>query len=131
MTDKEALFSYRLQQAEETLAEAGKMTKGGFSGRSIINRTYYSLFYVLLALFIKTNTELKTSKHIGVISIFDKEFVKTGKFDKQYSAILHDVFDARQEGDYRELADISTENAAQHLGNAKKFLEEIKKFIKA
>lgn len=129
MTDKETLFLYRLQQAEETLSEAEKMIKSGFSGRSIINRTYYSLFYALLALFIKTNTELKTSKHIGIISIFDKEFVKTGKFGRQYSAILHDIFDARQEGDYKELADISTDNAAPYLGKAKELLKEIKKFI--
>ena len=28
-------------------------------------------------------------------SIFDREFVKTGKIDKHYSEILHDIFDAR------------------------------------
>lgn len=33
MTDKEALYSYRLKQAEETLEEAKKMLEGNFSPR--------------------------------------------------------------------------------------------------
>ncbi len=55
MTDTEALFHYRLQQAEETLIEAKKMADSKFSPRSIINRAYYSLFYALLALFINSS----------------------------------------------------------------------------
>ena len=38
MTDKEALFLYRLKQAEETLSDAEEMLKGNFSPRSISNR---------------------------------------------------------------------------------------------
>jgi hypothetical protein len=60
MTDKEALFTYRLKQAEETLNDAKKMLKGGFTSRSIVNRVYYSMFYSLLALFIKTDVNIKT-----------------------------------------------------------------------
>jgi uncharacterized protein (UPF0332 family) len=91
MTDKQALVAYRLKQAEETLADAEKMLQENISTRSIINRTYYSMFYGLLALFLKNDIELKTSKHAGVISIFDKEFVHTGKVDKTYSKILHKI----------------------------------------
>lgn len=53
MTDKETLYFYRLKQAEETLYEAEKMVKENFSPRSIINRAYYSMFYAILALFVK------------------------------------------------------------------------------
>lgn len=48
MTDSEALYSYRLTQAEETLAEAERMFAEGFSPRSITNRAYYAMFYALL-----------------------------------------------------------------------------------
>ena len=85
MTDKDSLFLYRLKQAEETLLDAEKMLKGDLTPRSITNRAYYSMFYALLALFIKTDVNIKTSKHSGVITLFDKEFVKTGKIDKYYS----------------------------------------------
>ncbi len=39
-------------QAEETLADAKKMLAQNISSRSVINRAYYSMFYVLLALYI-------------------------------------------------------------------------------
>ncbi len=100
MTDIETLFEYRLKQAETTLEDARKMLAAGISPRSVINRAYYSMFYMVLALFLKTNLNLKTSKHSGVISSFDKEFVLTGKIDKNYSKILHSMFDDRQEYDY-------------------------------
>ena len=65
MTDKDSLFLFRLKQAEETLLDAEKMLKGDITPRSITNRAYYSMFYALLALFIKTDVNIKTSKHSG------------------------------------------------------------------
>jgi uncharacterized protein (UPF0332 family) len=127
MTDKETLFSYRFKQAEETLSEANKMLQDNFSPRSIINRSYYAMFYALLALFLKTGINTKTSKHIGIISLFDKEFVKTGKVDKYYSTILHDTFDARQEGDYKEFTELSLEDASHFVNLSKDFIEGIRK----
>ena len=129
MTDKQTLFLYRFKQAEETLSDAEKMLQDNLGPRSIINRAYYSMFYTLLALFLKADIALKTSKHAGVISIFDKEFVHTGKIDKHYSKILHKAFDARQEGDYKELVEISAEDADEHVNLAKEFLTGIRVFI--
>lgn len=131
MTDKETLYTHRLKQAEETLLDAERMLQGNFSPRSIINRAYYSMFYAVLALFLKTDVNIKTSKHIGVISIFDKEFVKSRKIDKHYSTILHDVFDARQEGDYKEFVELSYEDADRFIKFAQDFFNEIKRFVSA
>ncbi|MBU2444721.1 MAG: HEPN domain-containing protein [Bacteroidetes bacterium] len=127
MTDKEVLFTYRLNQTEETLSDAKKMLEDNLSPRSIINRAYYSMFYAVLALFLKADISLKTSKHIGVISIFDKEFVHTKKIDKHYSKILHRVFKVRQEGDYKELVELSFEDAAELVKLAEEFVIGIKK----
>lgn len=129
MTDKEALFSYRLKEAEETLSDVEKMLKDNLSPRSIINRAYYSMFYVLLALFLRIDINMKTSKHAGVISIFDKEFVHTGKIDKYYSRILHKIFDIRQEGDYKEFYQLSVDDASESVKLAGEFLMVIKNFI--
>ena len=63
MTDKETLLSYRLKQAEETLLDAEKMLQNNLSPRSITNRAYYSMFYAVLALFLKEDVNIKTSKH--------------------------------------------------------------------
>jgi uncharacterized protein (UPF0332 family) len=129
LTDSESLHLHRLKQSEETLADAERMLEGGFSPRSTINRAYYSMFYALMALFLKSGIPIKTSKHIGVIATFDKEFVKAGKIDKHYSKIIHDAFDARQESDYKDFVDASPEDASEFVGLAGKFLEEIKKIL--
>jgi uncharacterized protein (UPF0332 family) len=129
MIDKESLFLYRMEEAEETLKEAKKMLNEGFSPRATINRTYYSMFYMVLALFIKNDINIKASKHKGIISLFDKEFVKTGKINKQCSEALHNTFNARQEGDYREFTAISPTDAAEYIKLAEEFFEEIKKLI--
>ena len=129
MTDKEALFTYRLKQAEETLLDAERMLQGSFSSRSITNRAYYSMFYAVLALFLKADMRIKTSKHIGVISIFDKEFILTGKIDKYYSEILHKIFNIRQKGDYKDLIEIAIEEAAEHVRLANEFIEYIKNYM--
>ncbi|MCK9420933.1 MAG: HEPN domain-containing protein [Nitrospirae bacterium] len=126
MTDKDVLFTYRLQEAEETLSEAVRMLETDFSPRSIVNRAYYAIFYALLALLLKTCSPMKTSKHIGVISTFDREFVKTGKIDKYFSTLIHDIFDLRQESDYKDLVQISREDAAQSVAQAREFLAMIK-----
>ena len=129
MTDKQDLFQYRIGQAEETLSDAEKMLQENLSASSIVNRSYYSMFYGILALYIEQGINIKTSKHSGIISIFDKEFVHTGKIDKDYSKILHRNFNLRQEGDYKELTKISQDDATRSVEDAKKFLNAIKGFI--
>lgn len=131
MTDRETLIRYRIKQAEETLADAVAMRTGVFSTRSIVNRAYYSMFYALLGLLLETNTILKTSKHSGIISIFDQNFILTGKMDKKFSKSLHKMFNARQVADYKELVEVSSEEADDAIKTAGDFVEEIKKFISA
>jgi uncharacterized protein (UPF0332 family) len=127
MTDKETLFLYRLRQAEETLSDAKKMLEDKLSPRSIINRAYYSMFYGVLALFLKYDIKIKTSKHSGIISIFDAEFVHTGKIDPCFSKTLHKIFEVRQEGDYKELVEFSYNDVDEFVKLAEEFLEGIKK----
>jgi uncharacterized protein (UPF0332 family) len=128
MTDRETIFSYRMRQTEETLVEAIRMLESGFSPRSIINRSYYSMFYAVLALFIHSNTPHKTSKHSGVIGIFNKEFIHTGKLDARFAKMLYDLFDERMELDYRDFAEVSEEDARNAVFSAQEFVSEIRKF---
>ncbi len=126
MNYKKVLADYRLKQAQDTLRDAEAMLKSKLSSQSIINRAYYAMFYAVLALFIKNNIDLKTSKHAGVIAIFDKEFVHTGKFAKKYSKILHKAFEIRQEGDYKELVVFTQGDAGELVALAKEFLSHIR-----
>jgi uncharacterized protein (UPF0332 family) len=129
MTDKQTLLAYRLKQAEETLADAAKMLQGHLSPRSIINRAYYAVFYAILALFLQSDINPKTSKHSGVITIFDRDIVHPGKLGKRYSKFAHKLFAARQQVDYKELIEVSEEDAAECVGQAKDFLNGVKLFL--
>lgn len=129
MTDRETLLKYRMKQAEETLADAEAMAKVALSPRSIVNRAYYSMFYAVLGLFLRTNITPKTSKHSGIISMFDQVFILSGKMDKQFSKSLHKMFNARQVADYKELVEVTPEEADESVEAARKFIEEIKKVI--
>lgn len=83
----------------------------------------------VLALFLKADVNIKTSKHAGVLSLFNKEFVHPGRLDKNYSKMLHKLFDAWQEGDYKELVMITTQDTAEYIRIAKEFLNGIKAFM--
>ncbi len=82
-----ALIKHRLKQADGSIEEAEVLLRGGMSMRGVMNRLYYAMFYAVLALL--QEKEMGTSKHIGAISMFDMEFIKTGIFDKDMSKTLH------------------------------------------
>ena len=129
MTDKQALYAYRMKEADETLLDAGQMLETGIRPRSVVNRAYYAMFYALLALFIERDLNPKTSKHSGIIAIFDREFVHPGVIGKDYSRALHRIFELRQQSDYKELVEISEEEAATSVKQASDFVGAIKKLI--
>lgn len=129
MTERETLFTYRLQEAEETLADAVQMLEGNCSPRSIVNRAYYAMFYAVLALFIRFETAHRTSKHSGIIGIFNKEFVHTGKIEIRFAKMLSNIFEARLEGDYKGLVELTHNDAQDAVEKAREFVAVIKELI--
>lgn len=67
-----ALVSYRLQQADESLAAARVLVEKGLV-RPSVNRSYYAMLYSVLALL--TTRKRETSKHSGAIALFDKQWL--------------------------------------------------------
>jgi len=90
---KRTLIRYRLEEAREALDEARTLYEQEKSPRSVVNRSYYAMFYAALALLITIDEG--TSKHRGVIALFDKEFVNRNVFPKEMSKALHHAFDMR------------------------------------
>ena len=131
MTDREALLAFRMKEPEETLADAERMLQVGLSPRSVSNRAYYAMFYAVLALFLKAGITAKTSKHAGVIAVFDKEFIHAGRLDTRYSKLLHKTFEARQTIDYKELVEVTVEEASGLARAARDFVGAVKTFLAA
>jgi len=75
-------IKYRLAQAQSSLEDAKYLLDGNRSPEGVINRAYYAMFYAALALFEKIGKS--SSKHTGVISIFDTKFVLKKIFPNNY-----------------------------------------------
>ncbi len=125
--DKQGLIAYRLERARETLHDAELLFDQGGTPASVVNRAYYAMFYMVLALLIKVG--VGTSKHSGVIALFDEHFVRPGKFPKEMSKVLHRAFDLRQIGDYRELLTLDEAQAEEILDAAKVFVHAVEQFL--
>ncbi|MBI4766067.1 MAG: HEPN domain-containing protein [Deltaproteobacteria bacterium] len=115
-----ALIDYRIKQARESIQEAKVLWDQGMSNRSVMNRLYYAMFYAVLALL--QEKQLGTSKHYGAISLFDREFVKSGLIDTEYSKALHTAFILRQKGDYLEEAEVSLADIEEIFPQAESFV---------
>lgn len=115
-----SLIRYRLKEADDSIEEAKLLLKEGMSLRAVANRLYYAMFYSVLALL--QEKQLGTSKHFGAISLFDREFIKTGIFDKEMSKTLHRAFELRQKADYLEQADVTRPDVDEMVPKAIEFV---------
>ncbi len=121
------LIRHRLDQAEESLKDAKVLLDGDRSSRSIINRSYYAMFYAVLALLQKIGKVPR--KHSGAISLFDTEFVFKGLFSKELSKDLHDIFNLRQVSDYQLIDHVTSKDAETTLKRAAGFVEAVSKYL--
>lgn len=123
------LIRYRLEQAQVALDDARFLLDGKRSPQSIINRSYYAMFYATLALLQKIGRV--PSRHTGVISLFDTEFVLKGVFPKELSKDFHKAFELRQVSDYKVIEPSSPEKAKEALNNAVRFVDTVKEYLLA
>ena len=121
--DKKALIQYRLERARESLNDAQLMLEQNGSPAGVINRAYYAMFYTTLALLI--TIDRGSSKHQGVIALFDENFIKQNILPKEMGKILHRAFEMRQVGDYRDLMIVTKEQAVDVFDSAIQFMKTI------
>ena len=122
------LALYRLKQAEESVDEARYLFEGSKSPRSVVNRAYYAMFYAVLGLLIFE--PYSSSKHSGILSYFNRNFIKTGKISKDLGRAVNRAFDLRQRTDYREEFNISRDQAEPFIGWAEMFVSSVKLYLK-
>lgn len=60
---------------------------------------------------------------------FQQNYVKTEIFDKEFSRIVQEAFEVRQESDYEDFYVISKEDAITQYENAKKFVTAAEEYI--
>ena len=120
------LVDYRRKRAKETLDDAGQLFNLG-SLFSAVNRIYYAMFYEVIAILLTKG--LSSPKHSGVKSLFNREFVKTGKVSIESGRLFARMFDFRQKGDYEDFVSFEADKVKEWLDDAKLFIKELEDLI--
>ncbi len=121
------LIHYRLSSAREKLTSAKLLLEAGLYKDSI-GRSYYAIFSAIRAILAARQVDFL--KHAGVIAYFQKEFIKTGIFDKKYSKYLQQAFQIRNSCDYDDFFIVSKQDAEEQYERATEILTMIEEYMK-
>ena len=122
--DVAQLVRLRIEQAEGVLRDAKFLMDRGGTSESIVDRTYFAMFYAVLAALQGIGHGPR--KHRVAIGLFHTEFVLKGVFTKEMSADLHSVFDLWQEAEYNMAKPAAMENAEVPYDKAALFVQAMK-----
>lgn len=125
---KQALITYRIQRAYETLKEAEVMIRESFYNAAI-NRMYYACYYATVALLLKHN--IQTHTHNGVKTMLGLHFVSTGRLPIKIGKTFTTLFEKRHSGDYDDFAYCDEEMVNELYPCSKAFVDAIHELIKA
>ena len=124
---KAALVLYRLESTKEKLkAAVDLLEKDDY--KDCVSRSYYAIFTAARALL--ATKQLDSSKHSGVIALFNQHFVKTGIISKEASKLIEEAKSYRERADYGDFFVVSREEAEVQIQSARKFIAEIETVIK-
>lgn len=104
------LVQYRIDIAKEKLKSA-KILLDAEQYKDSIGRSYYALFSAVRAVLAKDQVDF--SKHAGVIAYFQKNYIKTERFERKYSKYLTSAFQIRNSCDYDDFYIVSKANAEE------------------
>ena len=91
------------------------------------NRSYYAIFHAARAVLALDGQDYK--KPSGVISNFQKDYIKTGIFDKAMSNIIKSAFDMRTDSDYEDFYVVPKEDVIKQVEEAEIFVNKIEEYL--
>jgi uncharacterized protein (UPF0332 family) len=116
------LSRWRLEKAENTFIEGDQLLKLGLH-HGAVNRFYYAAFHAARALL--ATKRLDAAKHSGIISLFNREFVKNRVVSKSASKTLSKLFTLRSEADYDDFRSFSQEEVIEARTAVRALIGEI------
>ena len=124
--ERDAVVSFRLQKAKDTLTEAEGIATLGY-WNAVTYRLYYACYYITSALLIKNNYSAQT--HGGIIHLLGLHFIKSGVVSKDAGRLYSKLFELRQTGDYDDLFNLSEEDVKPLIPLAKNHINELSLLI--
>lgn len=121
------LSAHRFKRAKEALLSA-ELLLHNTNFRSSINRSYYAIFHAIRA--INALDGFDSSKHSGVISHFNQEYVKTGIFQKEASKIIRNASELWEQADYEDFYEATQEEASDVFDQASLFIATVEKYLR-
>ena len=98
MKNKYDYIQYKLHKAAQSVKEAKLLMENGLNDTAV-SRLYYAAFYAVNALLASKGFNPKT--HSGTKSLFNKEYIHTGKIESRYSDFYSFLMAKRFEADYK------------------------------
>lgn len=121
---KETVAAYQLKSACATLHEAELlMEHEAYNGT--LNRSYYAIFHAICAIHALAGKSYK--RHKDTIGNFNKDYVRTGIFPKEYGGKVIAAESARHSSDYSEYFEPTREEAEQQVAFAREFIAAAEK----
>ncbi len=125
--DLVTLSKYRLSQAAEMIKDAQmSFENNGF--KTCNNRAYYAIFHAMRA--VHALAKFDSGKHSGIIAEFQRQYIKTGIFNKECSFIIKKASEIRNDSDYEDFYITTRDEAEEQLNNAKRFISEVEAYLK-
>ncbi|TAK36560.1 MAG: HEPN domain-containing protein [Saprospiraceae bacterium] len=124
--ERNALVSFRIQKAKDTLKEAEGIATLGY-WNAVANRLYYACYYITSALLVKNNYAAQT--HKGVIHLLGMHFIKTGIVPNSAGKLYTKLFELRQTGDYDDMSNLAEDIVKPMIVEAQNYLDVISALI--
>jgi len=117
----------RMNQARESLDDAKDLLVRDAEVSFVMNSLYYAFLYALWGLLESQGIFAPT--HSTTISLFEREFVLTGKIEKKFHDALKEVFDLRPVCGCDGKRKARVEDVEQLLPIADEFLDTIGRLV--
>jgi uncharacterized protein (UPF0332 family) len=91
------------------------------------NRAYYSIFYAIKAVLALEKKDFK--RHKDVIAYFNKEYIHTEIFPKKIGRKIAQAKAIREDSDYDEEYEPSSEITALQIETARELIELVEKYL--
>jgi uncharacterized protein (UPF0332 family) len=116
-----------ITKGQEKLATA-KLLLDNSKWDDAASRAYYAAFHAVSAVLFQHDLQFKS--HGQVIGAFNKNFIKTGIFSKDWGARLRKMMEDREAGDYRAKSEIGDQIAREDVQFAEEILKACKEYLK-
>ena len=120
------LSKYRFDTAKDDLDTAKELLKAQ-KYKASVNRLYYAIFHALRA--VTALDEFASGKHSGVIAFFNKNYVKSGIFDKDISKYIDTTYRLREKADYQDFYIVSVDQATEQVRKAERVIALISPYL--